>query len=476
LRNISPLAGLAARRDRFVRFADPSESTGGDAMHLIPHQRSLAIACVLICATFAAGCGGKPQLMRTPNLYAGGTLDPFADVPPALQNNRVDVLYLTDRAQRTPDAEPGDYGYRRSRSMAFGITNVSFGEDVSWEQLVKASRTDKRDIKLPILIKDTNELVRFPPTPRVVLQTIEPTTQPTTSTSWRMVGDERDAEQLAAEAAFHAELSKRLSVTPVKEVYIFIHGYANTFDNAIETIAQVWHFMGRQGVPFAYSWPAGSTTGLLRGYTYDRESSEFTVFHLKQAIRMIAAMPEVERINIISHSRGTDVTVNALRELHMEIAGSGRSTREVLKLGTVVLAAPDIDLDVMIQKFTTVRLGQVPERFAMYVCENDKALGFSNWLFSGMQRLGKLRAQIFSPEELETMRASKTVQIIDARVSNAGAFGHDYFHSNPAVSSDLILLMRYKLAPGPSTGRPLRIDKSGFWIIDDTYPKKESPQ
>jgi esterase/lipase superfamily enzyme len=256
-------------------------------------------------------------------------------------------------------------------------------------------------------------------------------------------------------------------------VYLFIHGYNNNFNDAVTTIAQLWHFLGRQGVPMAYTWPAGST-GLLRGYTYDRESSEFTVFHLKQMIRVIASCPDVQKINIISHSRGTGAAVNALRELHMEISGSGRVTRDELKLGTLVLAAPDIDLDVVIQQLTTVRLGRVPERFAMYVCARDKALGLSNWLFSGLQRLGQIKADVFTPEELEFLRSSKTMQIVDARISNAGAFGHDYFHSNPAVSSDLILLMRYKVPPGAEYGRPLRVDKKGFWVIDDSYPGPEA--
>src|SRR5205823_6706836 len=149
----------------------------------------------------------------------------------------------------------------------------------------------------------------------------------------------------------------------------------------------------------------------------------------------------------------TDVAVSALRELHLEIGGSGRSTREVLKLGTVVLAAPDLDMDVVIQRMFTARLGNVPERAAIYVCKEDKALGISNWLFGGLNRLGKLQSNIFTPEELAALRESKTTQIIEARVSNAGSYGHNYFHSNPAVSSDLILLMRYEKLPGAENGR-----------------------
>ena len=78
---------------------------------------------------------------------------------------------------------------------------------------------------------------------------------------------------------------------------------------------------------------------------------------------------------------------------------------------------------------------------------------------------------MFSPEELKVLRATKTVQIVDAKISNPGAFGHDYFHSNPAVSSDLIMLMRYHMMPGDEYGRPLGSDGKGFWSVDDDYPK-----
>jgi hypothetical protein len=41
------------------------------------------------------------------------------------------------------------------------------------------------------------------------------------------------------------------------------------------------------------------------------------------------------------------------------------------------------------------------------------------------------------------------MQIIDARVSRLGAFGHGYFRESPAVSSDVVLLeRRAKLTAG----------------------------
>lgn len=449
---------------------------------------------VLLLLTAAAGCGsGGTQLMPTPNVYASGERDPFPDVPPALQNNHAQVFYITDRAlesESTPDRPV--YGYKRSRSVALGVCDVEFGKNVSWEDLAHASRTAKRSIDLTMTLAKTTELIRFPPTPRAAMELPEPafvaatqqaatmhspvtapvaTSAPTTQAM--SLREELDFDYRSAFETLSAELAK----TPVKDVYIFVHGYNNNFFDSVTTIAGMWHFLGREGVPIAYSWPAGRG-GLLRGYTYDRESGEFTVYHLKTMLRVIAACPDVRKIHLIAHSRGTDVLLTALRELRLEIGGTrgsgGLETREALKLGTLILAAPDLDLDVVIQRMVTVRLGRIPERFAMYVCSKDQALGISNWLFGGMLRLGKISADTFSPEEMESLRRAKTVQIIDAQISNAGAFGHDYFHSSPSVSSDIILLMRYGLSPGAEHGRPLGGNGNGFWRIDDNYPNEKS--
>ena len=422
---------------------------------------------LLLSALFLVtpGCSSETQLMPTPNIYARPDAKPFAQVPAELQNNRVDVLYLTDRQPEHPSSKNPDYGYKRSRSVAFGVSKVEFGKDVSWDQLVEASTTSKRKAELPVRVVSTTEIVRYPETPRV-LMTLTPSLPGETASP---EADALRAELESKKARANQELTARLAKTPDKEVYLFIHGYNNSFDDAVMTIAQIWHFLGRRGVPMAYTWPAGRG-GLLRGYTYDRESSEFTVYHLKEVIRGIALCPEVKKIHIISHSRGTGVLLSALCELHLEIGGSGRVTRDVLKLGTVIMAAPDIDVDVMIQRAVTVRLGLVPEHSAIYLCASDKALSISNWLFGGSSRVGTVRSDMFPATELQLLRNSKTVEMIDARVSNAGAFNHNYFYANPAVSSDLILLLRYQRLPGVESGRPLRIDDGAFWIIDDGYP------
>lgn len=416
---------------------------------------------LFLTLTSLIGCGGPPKLMPTPNLYADKMVDPFLDVDPSLRTNRADVLYVTDRAPENDSVDQRIYGYKRSRSVGFGTAQVQFGNDVTWDELVKASRAKDRTVDLTMTVPKVIELGRFQPTPRNMVEALGSNE-----------AAESDARNSVTERAFRKVLAERLSHTRIKEVYIFVHGFANQFSDGVTTIAQLWHFFGREGVPIAYTWPAGSPG--IKAYMYDRESSEFTVFHFKETLKLIASCPEVKKVHIIGHSRGTDVVSSAMRELHLEIAGADHhareKTREALKLGTVVLAAPDMDLDVTIQRMSTARIGMVPERLALYVQPDDQALGMASWLFGGFSRLGEIRSDMFSPEEIHAIRKAQRPQIIQAHVTDSGAFGHDYFHSNPAVSSDLILLMRYQFLPGAENGRPLTVTENGFWMIEDGYP------
>ena len=54
-------------------------------------------------------------------------------------------------------------------------------------------------------------------------------------------------------------------------------------------------------------------------------------------------------------------------------------------------------------------------------------------------------------------------------------FGHSYFHTNPAVSSDLVLLLRYDLDPGAENGRPLTRKEGIYWELTDDYMKSAEP-
>src|SRR5262249_29211088 len=183
------------------------------------------------------------------------------------------------------------------------------------------------------------EQVRFPPTPMpFVLHDGQPTVAPAVQAAYEHAADQ-----------VRHDLRQRLALTPRKAAYVYIHGYNNTFEDGVLVIAELWHFLGREGLPILYTWPAGSGGG-LRGYTHDRESGEFTIFHLKQFLRILASTPELEELNFIAHSRGTDVMTSALRELYIETRASGHDFRSVYRINTVRLAAADLDLEAVSQR------------------------------------------------------------------------------------------------------------------------------
>ena len=256
-------------------------------------------------------------------------------------------------------------------------------------------------------------------------------------------------------------------------VLIYVHGVKTSFDKSIYTTTELWHYLGREFVPIAYSWPAGHP-GLLRGYTYDRESSEFTVFHFKRFLAWLAKHPEVEGIHVISHSRGTGVVLTAIRELTIEAHASGQLTLESFKLRNVVIAAPDISLEVGLQR--TGREGTLwaAKRWTTYTSRHDKAIGASQWLFGGL-RVGETGIDSVSDayrnwmHNLPASVRAERQAVIQYLGRTGGAFGHDYFREDPAVASDLVLTVRYGHAPGAEHGRPLNHKAGFFWAIDDDY-------
>jgi esterase/lipase superfamily enzyme len=413
---------------------------------------------VLLGILLLTGCG-RPELARSPNLFVRSPENPFADVPPDLQSNEIQLYYLTDRVPIEPTNGELRYGFGRSPSLALGTCIVTIGDDLPWDTLVEDSRTHQRSQRLPLRVTDIAELTR---TPSAVVPFVE--------IDGRRKPDPEVVEERAAAARAVADLlSERLERAPRKELFIFVHGFNNTFEDAAYRMAQLWHFMGRVGVPVIYTWPAGHP-GLLRGYNYDRESGEFTIFHLREALRLLANCEDVEKIHIVAHSRGCDVAMSALRELHIESRAAGLDTRSSLKLGTVVLAAADLDIDVVGMRIVADGLHHVPEFLTVYLSEDDRAIGIASWLFSSVRRLGQARKWDFTPQQRERMDRFPEIHFVDVEITTDW-LGHGYFISNPAVLSDLILVLRDRRLPGAEHGRPLRPIGGQFWGLDRKYPQ-----
>ena len=426
------------------------------------HQR---IWFVFLLFLLLAACSSQRVLMPTPNIYVDSGTDTYGGLHENLKSTEVPLYYITDRVPEQDENGNLKYGYQRSASLAFGSTVVDLGEDISWEQLLEASRTQQRLNDVPMKLQELTEIVRGPNVPI-----------PYTVVDGKVVEDpEFVAKRAAAAEVFRQVMVQQLALTPRKEVFIFVHGYHNDFNDAAFAMAELWHFLGRIGVPIIYTWPAGHP-GLF-GYTYDRESSEFTVYHLRQVLTFIASFPEVEKIHVIAHSRGTGVAVNALRELTIAARAAGLDPQKQLKIHNFVLAAPDIDRQVAQQRIIGDHLAHSAHRFTIYTSPADKAIGWSDTLFDSPKgRIGNVTVEEM-PETtkaaLERSNANFAYvnfwSATDKSDSDADSFGHSYFRNAPTVSSDLILMLRDDLDPGPP-GRPLESLGFKFWRVPPGYP------
>ena len=399
-------------------------------------------------------CAQPIRLAEAPTLFRLGMTYPAQDVAPALRTVDPWILYVTDRAPELRDGKLRGYGYERSSSMAYGKAQVRFGDFDGWPELVAHSEMADRH-RQTLTTESFEELVRFPETP-VASMTVNGKTvvQPAAERAYQ-----------ADIAAFQRLFRDQLRQSSRKEAIIFIHGFNSEIEDGLTTTASLWHYAGRIGVPVSYSWPAGNKG--LTAYFKDRESGEFSTFHLKELLRALAAIPELKAIHIVAHSRGADVATTALRELAIFEKGAGRDPRRTLKIATLILAAPDLDFGVVQQRLgaegTAAAVGQVN----VYLNPNDGALGLAQTLLTGT-RIGRLSPEILTEADWQRFESLGNVNFIDVEDAG-GRLGHAYFRDNPAVLSDVILTLRTGAAPGGAE-RPLDRVRGSYWRLHRNYP------
>jgi esterase/lipase superfamily enzyme len=247
-----------------------------------------------------------------------------------------------------------------------------------------------------------------------------------------------------------------------------VHGFNETFETAAFTAAELCHFLGREPVCAFFTWPASSSGNFLISYTSTTESADYAVSHLKKSIRTLATTPGVERVQLLAHSRGTALMLDAVGNLFREAIAAGKDPADVYKIDNLVFFSPDIDANVASQQVTAFAsdpdlisvwpTGRLPRsmrgRFTIYSSPQDRALLVSRILFRSEGRVGNLRAEDVSQQAQEYLGRLGKLDIIIYEGKRTDAFGHSYFTTNPRVSSDLVQLLRYGQPPG-GEGREL---------------------
>ena len=246
---------------------------------------------------------------------------------------------------------------------------------------------------------------------------------------------------LAGETSFPPALRSALAALPKgrREIGVFVHGYNTDFDEGVYRTVQMVHDTGFTGVPVLFTW---ASRGEVVDYVYDRDSATVARDGLERTLRL-AAESGAEEITLFAHSMGNWAAIEALRQA--KIAGDEDFGG---KLKLVILAAPDIDVDVF--KAQMRRLGKPKQPFIMFTSSDDRALALSSLIAGDKPRLGAYTADA---QEI----ADLGVIIIDlSQVDGPDALNHSKFAT---IAPEFAKRMRARLAAGDELGE---VENEGF--------------
>jgi esterase/lipase superfamily enzyme len=345
-------------------------------------RSQVGVICVIALSAIAAGCSSRPY----------GTLVVGPRAPDASQ---VDLLVATTRA---PVLEPPGvmFGGSRGRGLDFADIVVS---------IPPAGARQPGDVTLP------SSLPANPERDFAILR-----------------ADRMDLAQ--AKASFDARIRR----TPGRRVLIFVHGFNTRFEEAVYRFAQIVHDARVDVAPVLFTWPSG---GNVTDYVYDRDSAMYSRDALEAVLQALVKDQYVDSISILAHSMGNYIVVESLRQMSIRDRGLSPKIRDVM------LASPDIDVDVFRRQIAEIDSGPRPAQFTLFISRDDRALGLSSFLARDSTRLGALDP---SKEPYRSILEQGRVQVIDL----TGMASGDFTNHGKFASGEVVGAIGQRLAEGQS--------------------------
>ncbi len=203
-----------------------------------------------------------------------------------------------------------------------------------------------------------------------------------------------------------------------RDVMVYVHGFNQTFEQSVFTAGRLAAGIQFTGEALVFAWPSRAS---LLDYNYDRESANLSRDALVQVLEELLACPSVGRVNIVAHSVGTVLTTEAMQRLYAK-----RGAYAADRVGAIVLASPDIDMNV----FTAAipQMGPLVAKITVVTAIDDRALAVSQIVNGGTVRVGAAQK-----EQIEKLG----VLVIDASLQGWGVLNHDLFLTNAGVRKSI---------------------------------------
>ena len=226
---------------------------------------------------------------------------------------------------------------------------------------------------------------------------------------------------------------------------VFVHGFNTPFDEARDRAAQIVADSRFGGVAVLFTWP---TKHELFGYVSDKDNATASRDALQSLLQEIGATPGVGKVHVLAHSMGGWLAMEALRQ--EAIAGDRDLSGH---LGEVMLASPDIDMDVFAGQMARLR----PASVTVFATANDRALSLSSAIAQSRQRVGAINPS--KPEDRERLEA------LGAKVYDLTNFSDGFIdHGAYADAPDVLHAIGAQMAtPRPQDANTMSsIDASGY--------------
>ncbi|MGA0533280.1 alpha/beta hydrolase [Hansschlegelia sp. KR7-227] len=229
-----------------------------------------------------------------------------------------------------------------------------------------------------------------------------------------------DATRLDETSFYRQVLKAKEAGKPISRLGVFVHGYNYTFEESLFRRAQLAVDSHFGGPAFVFAWPSAASP---TAYAADRDASTLSRDGLAKTLERLTDDPAL-RVSVFSHSLGSGLTMEALRDLRL--TGRGRT---VDRLEQVILAAPDIDVDLFVEQLETV--GQLKSPLVVLTSKDDGALSFSSALAGGRLRVGNTDVE---DPKVQSGARHFDVSVIDiSQLNKADGVGHDRYAAMAAL-------------------------------------------
>ncbi len=349
--------------------------------------RNSRVALVLLLAVFVAGCADYPRIHCEPRATpALGEL--HADAYALIR-----VYYATDRNQTKSELLTELFGNDRSDSLKLGSGQVSIPPGHCRGRL-----------EAP-LVGSPHE-----PTRHVALV---------------------DVSAPQEHSEFFQSLRASVAQSRRREVFVFVHGFAMTFENAARRTAQIAHDIRFDGPAVLYSWPS---RGWLLSYLVDTTNAEWSAYYLAQFLDELVNESGAEHIHLMAHSMGTRVLTRAVKDYLARRAGASSPVAgdggDGAVFDQIILAAADMDAQIFERDYAR-HMATAARRVTIYVSSADWALGGTQRLHL-YSRLGQ-----GSLRQVDLDLLTSRIDVINATSQDRGPVGHVYYSRSPRVLDDL---------------------------------------